>query len=113
MLRLPSGKVFAFACLSLVDLLLTFQLLSGGKGTIYETNPLARWFLALLRVGGTGYLQSGCRSAGAVPVHGDFAPPPARRPRGAVVCLHRPGTRGTLQLGAGRRPENVPRADRE
>jgi hypothetical protein len=44
-LPLPSCKILAFTFLSVVDLGLTLQLLSAGNGTVYESNPLAHWFL--------------------------------------------------------------------
>jgi hypothetical protein len=46
MLSLPSCKVLAFSFLSLLDLGLTAQLLSSGDGSVYESNPVASWFLA-------------------------------------------------------------------
>jgi hypothetical protein len=39
------GKVSLFALLSLADLYLTWLLLAHGQGRIYESNPLARWWL--------------------------------------------------------------------
>lgn len=39
------GKVSLFALLSLADLFLTWLLLAQGEGQIYESNPLARWWL--------------------------------------------------------------------
>ena len=41
-----SRKLMLFVCLSLVDLVLTWHLLSHGDGQVYEGNPLARWWLA-------------------------------------------------------------------
>jgi hypothetical protein len=43
--RNHSGKQQLFALLSLADLSLTWWLLSGTRGQVYESNPLARWWL--------------------------------------------------------------------
>jgi hypothetical protein len=39
-------KIFLFGLLSLADLGLTWLLLERGGGTVYESNPVAGWFLA-------------------------------------------------------------------
>ncbi len=39
------GKLFVFALLSFADLFLTWHLLEQGTGQVYESNPIARWWL--------------------------------------------------------------------
>jgi hypothetical protein len=51
-------KIAIFACLSLTDLLLTWQLLQGQQSLAYEGNPIARWFLGAFGWGGLACFKS-------------------------------------------------------
>jgi hypothetical protein len=42
---LPLGRLFLFALLSGADLFLTWRLVQQGDGLVYESNPLANWWL--------------------------------------------------------------------
>src|SRR5262249_9097167 len=39
------GKLFVFVLLGFVDLILTWHLLEQSPGQVYESNPIARWWL--------------------------------------------------------------------
>ncbi len=43
--KLPLGKLLLFALLSGADLLLTWRLVQHSAGQVYESNPLANWWL--------------------------------------------------------------------
>jgi hypothetical protein len=75
-------KLVLFGVLSAVDLVLTLLLLNNSEGMVYESNPIAHWFL-----GQCGWLGLAGFKAGAVLVVGVLS---------AVISLRRPRTGGTI-----------------
>jgi hypothetical protein len=76
MSAVPLSKLILFGVLSVADFLLTWGLIEGGGGQVYETNPIADWWLQSYGWSGLAFFKFlivGVFTASAV-----------------LICLHRP-----------------------
>ena len=56
-------KLFLFVLLNVVDLVLTWCLVGRGNGEVYESNPIARWWLRSANASCSCWADRGSTSA--------------------------------------------------